>query len=976
MVRSLSESSYEVAAGSTTDPVAALRSIGITPTETRASHMLVPEMQNIAAGRMGGPTERLGLRTFRAETQVGAVASDLSTSAGRVAAAAKYDEQITRLLDDNTFIVGNRVGSFDIPKIINSAAALEEFMEDPARAEKLLRLQQKLNSGTGVIDVTQIAGEHIFEKLAEIQKTAAASGASPESMLDASVRGLLSPETALKAGRFGESVKPRSIESVLLSTDLLERMMSTPEGREIVEKLATGATHTSDVDSQLSMAILRGAAADEMDLLTTTSGRGYLGGTKLPDADVALLERARTAISMSSAPTPTTNIANIEEVSDRVLNFFATTDDERILSGVRISQPGGAYLEYNPASAQYERILSDGRIAPVASGRARYEINTAIAQARDEAQRDIAAIASGSPRPPMTKRSNILNLGITMSEAGQMERTLQFADMGAHAPVDMADLLSTEAGQESFVEAMSVTRRNVGLPHLHERNMLVDRVMGRSMRDRYDVYDEANLVPGMQALKLGGAGLELLDPVIRSNFVAASTITSSVAFDTDLGRKATARRIAKQQFLLENPAATADEVSAHIAALTEEQMDNYAKRASQVNRYLSEMGVVTFEETTPKIISGTTGGVARIRVSQRTLESMTVTEGGTEVSLLGSNFMKRSGLTRMHMSEVKLTDGRSMVNLVMGEGSMARTEAQTFAESLVNLMRRKVIDEGLDDDTLINVEKLFSSKEEISEVRRILQGSSDEVKEGLIDPIVKQFTESGGPIRGTVRGEVAEGLSSLMHSISQGVGNDQVGVRTGMVFEAAGVDEGLVYATPTLGRKAMAHAESLGIAMPEAKDILERRDIVLAKANQNKGFRSLLRKAFGRHGVDEGIMGSSIGADRAMSRAARDESLKTMVKAAKPVIYKTGIAVAALSAGYYLARRNRDQQLYDQVMHEQPLENPGLTQQTNYDTQDTMQMASTRRDPLVTAGVVGNLDRNKIGHTMMGPNKYNHLFGE
>jgi hypothetical protein len=30
---------------------------------------------------------------------------------------------------------------------------------------------------------------------------------------------------------------------------------------------------------------------------------------------------------------------------------------------------------------------------------------------------------------------------------------------------------------------------------------------------------------------------------------------------------------------------------------------------------------------------------------------------------------------------------------------------------------------------------------------------------------------------------------------------------------------------------------------------------------------------------------------------------------------------------------------------------------------------------LVTAGVVGNLDRNKIGHTKMGPNKNNHLYG-
>jgi hypothetical protein len=36
---------------------------------------------------------------------------------------------------------------------------------------------------------------------------------------------------------------------------------------------------------------------------------------------------------------------------------------------------------------------------------------------------------------------------------------------------------------------------------------------------------------------------------------------------------------------------------------------------------------------------------------------------------------------------------------------------------------------------------------------------------------------------------------------------------------------------------------------------------------------------------------------------------------------------------------------------------------------------SSRRDPLVTAGVVGNLDRNKIGHTQMGANKYNHLYG-
>ncbi|MEY4332040.1 MAG: hypothetical protein RLZZ196_778, partial [Bacteroidota bacterium] len=63
------------------------------------------------------------------------------------------------------------------------------------------------------------------------------------------------------------------------------------------------------------------------------------------------------------------------------------------------------------------------------------------------------------------------------------------------------------------------------------------------------------------------------------------------------------------------------------------------------------------------------------------------------------------------------------------------------------------------------------------------------------------------------------------------------------------------------------------------------------------------------------------------------------------------------------------------TMHQQPYENPGLVQQANSGIQEDNQQMSSRRDPLVTAGVVGNLDRNKIGHTGMGPDKYNHLFG-
>jgi hypothetical protein len=95
----------------------------------------------------------------------------------------------------------------------------------------------------------------------------------------------------------------------------------------------------------------------------------------------------------------------------------------------------------------------------------------------------------------------------------------------------------------------------------------------------------------------------------------------------------------------------------------------------------------------------------------------------------------------------------------------------------------------------------------------------------------------------------------------------------------------------------------------------------------------------------------------------------------KPKLAMGAIAVGAASAGYYLAKKNRQNKMYDDPMSQQPYEDSGLVQEANFGIQQDNQQTSARRDPLVTAGVVGNLDRNKIGHTGMGPNKYNHLYG-
>jgi len=87
-----------------------------------------------------------------------------------------------------------------------------------------------------------------------------------------------------------------------------------------------------------------------------------------------------------------------------------------------------------------------------------------------------------------------------------------------------------------------------------------------------------------------------------------------------------------------------------------------------------------------------------------------------------------------------------------------------------------------------------------------------------------------------------------------------------------------------------------------------------------------------------------------------------------------GLTVAAAVFGSKMAKRRNENDVYDATMQGMPVESG----KRPYGIQDALfaqKMGSRRKDPLVTAGVVGNLDRNKINHTSMGSDKNNHLFG-
>ena len=108
--------------------------------------------------------------------------------------------------------------------------------------------------------------------------------------------------------------------------------------------------------------------------------------------------------------------------------------------------------------------------------------------------------------------------------------------------------------------------------------------------------------------------------------------------------------------------------------------------------------------------------------------------------------------------------------------------------------------------------------------------------------------------------------------------------------------------------------------------------------------------------------------------ADRSRNIRQMyAKYKKPV--GIGLADAAITAaGYYIYNKSKNEtNPYDEVMDQQDTM-PGRAPRTDIYDPVPVQAYSQINDPLATAGVVGNLDRSKIGHTKMGPNKYDYLY--
>ena len=1003
LARSVFGQTYEMPTNlAGTDVDSALRGISqsTTPSDTFDFHMLLPEMQTLTRGqRGGGPSVQLGGRLADIETGRflggGRTAAgtgkifDLATEGGRADSAAELTRYFEKLIDPDTVLVGNNFASFDIPKLIATASTLPEFMKDPRAKEILEAVQEKAKSGN-VIDVTALARDHLSGKIQERMADAALSGLPDSEIVDKGLKSLLSIESLSKAGIAAEGVKPFGIENIVTSTNVLALMYARGgKYAEAVEQLGTGS-HVSSLDAQLSMGIYEGILSEQLDIVDPANR----------STEPAVM-RALNAVSRASATVPTANIASIEEMSDQVFNFLTDRSgaSDRTLMGARVqtinTTTGEAegFMHYNPSRTDasgrivggYEMVHFDASKAVdpttgttgIPRRVARNKIRTAMQEDSDN-----VGVADYMPR--------VISTGINVSEASQMNSTLaavsRFSSLSTVARGPGA-FLATEADEDAFVDSMTATRKHIGFPHLRDQPSSVtsgSRQLKNRMLGRFDVPDATAMTAAQDAVYQGGAGLAVLDPVMRSSFVGLSTQTSHIPYKD--GSTEMARNIAKkaeaQRALAEGRVVTDADLEAFVSSMTDDQIQSINLRAAESSKYLSEQTMIhvpTMSKTRMLSREGgiVTGKSAKPLISRSVLSKMVAEDSsGAMVPIVDSELWKQAGLDTATFSIVKAQD-KDIVNLVLGKGKMSSDHATDFAHSLLTVLEEKFRNSSIEK---IVEDGYASSLDEAQVLKHLLDrsdiGASADTKLTYVQGLVDRLMESG-PAIGALEGPDAQGPKALLEALGSEIGNDQPAIARGAVFQIQNVGEETITVSGALPQAAKDQLDHMGGVVSAqtnadlAGGMMETHMQALAKAETSEPFRKKLINSFNEARVDTGIFGTKIGRDR----IDRDSSILKTLEKVKPKLAMGAIAVAAASAGYYLAKRNRTSKMYDKTMHQQPYENTGLVQEANSGIQQDNQQMSARRDPLVTAGVVGNLDRNKIGHTGMGPNKYNHLYG-
>lgn len=329
-------------------------------------------------------------------------------------------------------------------------------------------------------------------------------------------------------------------------------------------------------------------------------------------------------------------------------------------------------------------------------------------------------------------------------------------------------------------------------------------------------------------------------------------------------------------------------------------------------------------------------------------------------------------MNRVRLSKVNSSDGEDFLNIYIGGQGTTIDEANILADSLVRAVseERDSLSTALSRiDPDISPQDSEAMSDALQTYQDFLSRTGDNE---FMDDLRASIMDKGLAI-GTISGEPAKEALKAAELISTNADADVLlGERSARIIATTHQPNSLrgVIALSPFERTDLA-TDASGAARDAAEVATES----AARDTQAMSLANALTDIMDeRGGVARGIEREMGNLELGTNTADRARQVAQMFQRYKKPTMIGAAALTAAGVGYYLYKRKKKKDQYDETMEEQETMPAMAPRQDVYSQQLPVQAYSRIQDPLSTAGVVGNLDRNKINHTSMGSNKYDYLF--
>lgn len=828
-------------------------------------------------------------------------------------------------------VAGHNIESFDIDKLFETMQRQAGFLEHDRLPSLMNQFLDKRDAGNYVIDTLAEARSFL---MSEVEDVIQQSGLTDIDQISKKYVTSLYSHDVLANVHMGGTAGFATVENIALNTNLFELLEADKQAEELFAGITKGS-HIAETDVMLQSYIGKYIQEGRLHILDVAR--------QDPSFEISSAGKYfRSKILQSQAITPTTNIADVSHMSETVFKSISEKKTVIRLSEQRASTmglSGEGILKYISEPTDVERI--SGAIDPGFYYMTIGQQGDLVAQAVDEPMatttiRDILQNARMGQAGPVTRvavgsavanintdAASIISTGWTYGAASGVNELDHIRHVKVAAP--------GSASNDDVLEAFESLYKTLGTPATFSdrMNQLSKRTIGRSIfRAGLNDYslDKARDIAEKFA-KVGDPYAHLTGNERAISTMLAESTTGTMQAANRAGVRA-GYELADISFSAMPEVTTALGFSAF-----------ETQKTARIIQDLGKEGVDRFHE--------------KIIVPTNILDKATSQAFGDDFLLKNVSF---SALERQGGE-------KPLVNLVwQANKEINKDQAKRLSSEILNIMSDAnevanligVDIKDLDSQTMDTIHLYQAMKN---------QGKAADLAEDLAERIMQNNV-----VMGSASEEASARIIQGFEDLGIETQNDIAMSRMSASVQKTGLKDTIVLG-PAQDRQIAGTIDEVIAARDLAESVIGEGE---RKTSYAIDAANRLAQNISENPAEARVMAGRV----AQAKSGREASkVVDFYNFHKPKIGILAGSAAALATGYYFAKNHREKQLYNETLEQQPIERVPSTRMYNEDAGSYMNMNSYRRDPLATAGVVGNLDRRKTGHTQMGSNKYNHLFG-